>query len=302
MKKHKNIFLYVLLIVLGFNAIYSYMKISDLEGYIQNTRNYLENSDNALRNNINRIYNNVDEQMKKEASYLSHFEMQEGTIDTSTHTVKVDLEVIPKEVNSQTKLTLQYKDKKYPFTRDGDTFTISFPCDLFDSYDNREYAFVRIENNGQTKIEKLEDLDLYALYERYLPYMVLGNFTECEHSKDKTIVHLDASLHIPAESEGYDVRFKEFYLVTVINGKMSKEYMTTKIKDSESYHDGVVHFSKKVELNASSEDQISICFEAVDTLGYIHQFVMYENSEEFNAAGSGNEIILDQNGVKLIQR
>ena len=302
MKKHKNLVLYILLVVLGINAIYSHMKISDLESLLQNTRNYLENSDNALRNNINNIYDNVNEQMKKEASYLSHVEMKEGTIDTSTHTVKVDLKVIPKELNSQTKLTLQYKNQTYLFERNGDVYTTSFPCDLFDSYDNREYAYVKIENNGLTKIEKLEDLDLYALYARDLPYFVVSNFTECEYSKNKTIVHLDASIHMPGIFEGYDATFKEFYLVTVIDGKMSKEYMTTTFKEANTYNDGIVHFTKKVELDVSENDQVSIYIEAVDSLGYIHQHVMYENSDEFDASGDDYEFILDKNGELLMKR
>ena len=56
MKKHKNLWLYVVLVVLGINAIYSHMKIADLESYIENTRNYAENESISLRNNINNIY------------------------------------------------------------------------------------------------------------------------------------------------------------------------------------------------------------------------------------------------------
>ena len=98
MKKHKNLWLYVVLVVLGINAIYSHMKIADLESYIENTRNYAENESISLRNNISNIYQNVDAQLEKEASFLSHFEVKEGTIDTTKHTVMINLDVVPKEL------------------------------------------------------------------------------------------------------------------------------------------------------------------------------------------------------------
>ena len=302
MKKHKNLWLYVVLVVLGINAIYSHMKIADLESYIENTRNYAENESISLRNNINNIYQNVDAKLEKEASFLSHFEVEEGNIDTTKHTVMIDLDVVPKELNNHTKLTLQYKDNTYAFKREGDVFSVSFAADLFSSYEDKEYCFVKIENNNQTKIQKLEDMDLFNMYQRYLPYFSVANFSEKVKSTGNIVFNLDTSIHIPGFNEQYKNGYKEFYLVTVINGKMHKQHITTAIKGEPAYNDGVAHFTKKLELDATDNDDVKVYLEAVDELGYTHQRLVFSTDDDFSFKKNEDELILDKDGNALTKR
>lgn len=298
----KNIILYVIIAILGIYSIYSYIKISDLELSVLNNLSYYENESIALRNNISQIYNNVKEQLEKEASFLSHFEVIEGDVDTVNHKVKIELEVIPKELTSQTSLTLQYKGENYPFKRDDHTFKVSFYADLFDSYENREYGFVKIENGELLKIEKLEDMDLCEIYQRYIPYLIVSNFSKAEKSKNKVNIQLDATLHTPHKSEPYQIGYDEFYLVSIINNKMHKQNITTTIKSDSGYEDGHSHFNKELELNASFDDDIAVYIEAVDQFGYIHQHLIYANDEKFEAAGEGSEMIYDNAGNLLASR
>lgn len=302
MHKYKNLLLYMLLIVLIINAVYSHIKIADLEDFIENTRTYTENQSVSLRNEINNIYQNVDAQLEKEASLLSHFEIKERDIDTAKHTLMIDLNVIPKELNELTKLTLQYKDETYTFKRNGDVFSVSFAADLFSSYEDKEYCFVKIENNDQTKIQKLEDIDLSNIYQRYLPNFTVFNFSEKEKTKENVVVNLELAIHTPPVDDASVLGYKKYELVTEINGKIKTQNITEMIKKQETYHDGIIHISNKLKLNATDKDEVNVYIEAIDTLGYSHSCLIYSTNDDFDAKEENEGIIKDKEGTILAKQ
>ena len=63
-----------------------------------------------------------------------------------------------------------------------------------------------------------------------------------------------------------------------------------------AYNDGVAHFVKKLELDATDNDDVKVYLEAVDDLGYAHQRLVFSTDEDFTFQKDNNELIIDKDG------
>lgn len=290
----------------GFIAVFimliiSLAKINDLSNEISNLQGVIsgyQNQVNNLRSDINSIYDNVDEKLKKEASLLSSVDYSLGELNTETHMIPVTLNVVPKNITDDMKLSVRIGSETVALERKENEFSATFPVNMFIAYD--DYPILNIVSGEITRTEKLEDVYLSELHAQYLPN-IYAHLESSESLKNGKLT-IDGVLMFDEKpvSIDSDITATQIELVTVKNNQeINCKDITEKVKSS--YH----HVPVNVTYDAKYGDEVSIYVIAKDSLGYTHKVRAYcwyqvdEDSDSQIVDVGGSATIYDKNGNLL---
>ncbi len=160
---------FICIIVLGVFLFGSLWKIFDLSEYISDMEQNHAYQMEKFRSQINSIYYNVDEQMKKEASLLSHINCEYGDLNPENNTVKMIFTAIPKTVTDETTLSIKIGKDEIEMQKSGNKFTGEYDAYAFRTDEDKELIpILTIKNGDKSENEYLEDIDTKYLYQRYL--------------------------------------------------------------------------------------------------------------------------------------
>lgn len=289
------------IIVMAGLLLFCMARINDMSDEIATLQNALSNCEHRISNmdsNISSIYNNVDEMLKKEASLLSNVDYTLGELNTENHTVPVTVKLTPKSLTDDTQMTMSVDGQTISFERNGNEFTATFSVGMFLAFN--DYPMLNIVDDGATKTELLESVELTTLYTRYLPnvYAYVTPFDEFKNGK----LEIDGTLQFDAKPTTADgaVSITKVELVTVKN---KQEVARTDITDTvKADHN---HVPVQATYDAQYGDEFCIYIVAEDSLGYTHKVPAYywhevdeHTSEAVTPVDDGTEIY-DKNGKLL---
>ena len=291
----------VAIIVLACLMVFCLVKISDLSNEISNLHTTISNYQNqvwSLNNEIQSIYDNVEELLKKEASLLSDVDYSLGELNTNDHTIPVTIKVTPKALTDDMHLSVNIGGASVPLERNGNEFSATMPVNMFVSYDS--YPMLSITSNGTTKTEKLEDVNVSALYTRYLPnvyaFLEVGDQFKNGQLILNGVLNFDEK---PSVSDS-DVSVVKLVLVTEKNGaEISRTDFSDKVQAGFSGN------SFNASYDAAYGDTIRIYILAEDSLGYTHKRVCYTwyqpdaNTQAESVFADGPAEVYDKNGKLL---
>ena len=275
-------------------------RLSNEMSDLKSTLSEYQNQVSALRNEISSIYANVDKKLKKEASLLSSVDYSLGELNTETHTIPVTLTAVPKILTEDIQLSVEIGGQTVALKRNGNEFSETVMVNMF--IESEEYPMLSIVSKEGTKTEKLEDVDVSRLFERYLPY-VYANLESSENLTNGKLT-IDGNLMfdekpVAADSE---VTITKIELNTVKNEQLIDRKDITDNVTSQSHHIPV-----NVSYDAEYGDKLCIYVLAEDSLGYIHKTLAYfwndvdEHTQSTITAVYGSVQIYDKNGNLLIE-
>lgn len=264
-KKSSKVQKIVFCIVVGL-LIFNLIEIANLNSRIErlSTENSRLSSDiNMLNSSINSIYSNVDEQLKKQASIISSVDYSIGKPGENMKIVPVSLEVVPKLLTDDMKVSVTIDNTTVDLERKGNKFAGSTDVDLFIKYD--VHPLLTVETAEGTKTEYLEDVDISYQFSNYLPALDADMNSNSRTSNG--IMNIDSYLTIYAKNRS-DVTFTSFEIVEVLNGE---EISRKDITDEVMQADGIFEYDYSRSLEISGEYDFRVYVVAEDSLGYIHK-------------------------------
>lgn len=265
---------------------------------LQNSVSLLQNKITNIDYNISSLYTNIDEHLKKEASLLSDVDYSLGELNINDHTIPVTIKVTPKALTDDMQLSVNIGGTSVPLERNGNEFSATVPVNMFVSYDS--YPMLSITSNGTTKTEKLEDVDVSALYTRYLPN-VYGYLEVGDRFKNGKLV-LEGVLNFDEKPSALDsdVSVVKLVLVTEKNGvEIARTDFSDKVQSEFTGN------SFSASYDAAYGDTIRIYILAEDSLGYTHKTVCYTwyqpdaNTQMESVFADGPAEIYDRSGNLL---
>ena len=265
---------------------------------LQSSVSLLQHKITNIDNNISSLYTNIDEHLKKEASLLSDVDYSLGELNTNDHTIPVTIKVTPKALTDDMHLSVNIGGASVPLERNGNEFSATMPVNMFVSYDS--YPMLSITSNGTTKTEKLEDVNVSALYTRYLPnvyaFLEVGDQFKNGQLILNGVLNFDEK---PSVSDS-DVSVVKLVLVTEKNGaEISHTDFSDKVQA------GFTGNSFNASYDAAYGDTIRIYILAEDSLGYTHKRVCYTwyqpdaNTQAESVFADGPAEVYDKNGKLL---
>ena len=248
--------------------VFSLVQNAALNDKIENlssANSRLNSEINLIRNDINSIYSNVDKQLKEQASLISGFDYSIGNPDKDMKTVPLILEVVPKMITDEIKLSVAVADVTSQLTRKGSAFSGKINVGLFEAYE--QYPLLTIESTDGIKTEYLEDINISYLFTDYLPSLDAHMNMDWTRTSNGTL-RVSSILSIQSFVKSSDVNFTSFSFVEELNGKeIGREDITSDVlKAGNEYSKD---YNKSFEV--TDEFELRIYIEAVDSLGYIHK-------------------------------
>ena len=265
MEENKNKFdlrITIIVIVLGM-LIFCICKICSMSEDIAELKNSVANYQgqiNRLNHNIDSIYDNVDNLLKKQASLVSSVDYTLGELDTEALTAPLTLNIVPKTLTADTRLSVRIGDTSTDLTRDGNVFTAIIPVGLF--LGDEQYPILSIICGDEIKTEKLDCVFISNFHYDYLPsvYAHISPFYDYSQGKLK----IESELYISVNSEG-PTKLTKMELITELNGKeIERQDITSYLR--EDYH---IAYNKTYSANEG--DELVIYVLAEDSLGFIHK-------------------------------
>ena len=292
----------VAIILLACLMVFCLAKISNLSNEISNLHTTISNYQNqvwSLNNEIQSIYDNVEELLKKEASLLSDVDYSLGELNTNDHTIPVTIKVTPKALTDDMQLSVNIGGASVPLERNGNEFSATMPVNMFVSYDS--YPMLSITSNGTTKTEKLEDVNVSALYTRYLPNVYAFLEVGDQFKNGQLILNGVLNFYEKPSASDSNITITKIELITVKNEQeIDRKDITSNITN-QSYHVPV-----NLSYDVKYGDKFCIYVLAKDSLGYTHKSLAFfwndldENTHHAITAIDGSVQIYDKNGNLLI--
>ena len=279
-------------------------KIHDQSEQINSLHNSVSLLQNKITNidyNISSLYTNIDEHLKKEASLLSDVDYSLGELNINDHTIPVTIKVTPKTLTDDMQLSVNIGETSVPLERNGNEFSATLPVNMFVSYN--AYPMLSITSNGTTKTEKLDDVEVSALYTRYLPN-VYGSLEVSDQFKNGKL-SLQGMLNFGEKPSALDsdVSVVKLVLVTEKNGvEIARTDFSDKVQS------GFTGNSFSASYDAEYGDTIRVYILAEDSLGYTHKTVCYTwyqpdaNTQMESVFADGPAEIYDKNGNLLNEK
>lgn len=174
----------ILIILLIFTQVISYLKISNLERRVEQTDRNISNLQDNVNNNINSIYSNVDKKLEELASNIKDIEITIGTFNEEDLTVPITYTIIPKEVSNNTALSLDFAGEMLEMDRNGTSFSLTRDTDIFSQ---EVFPTIIITDDDITKVEQNDLLNLHSVKNEIFPY---------------------SSIRLPGSSSGNRKRYK----------------------------------------------------------------------------------------------
>ncbi len=255
----------IAIIILAVCLIFVFVKIGQLTEYITYVESQLSQlADNTyqLEGQIGSIYTNVDEKMKEQASLLSSVDYSYGKFDVNTNSASVEMEIVPKSITEDMKVSVFVGEQEIEFVREKKQFVATFMVNAFEWFEKD--PILCIKNAEETKTEILEEVDVSLLYQNYLPEVRIStDIMDSEYSKGTLAVQGDVQIEAQPSDEASITKCE---LVVEVNGKEVKR------KDITSeFEDGIYEGTIKENYSMKNGDELSICVIAEDSLGYIHR-------------------------------
>ena len=284
---------------LAIAVVVLFTRVSTLTNQLSHLQNNYEVAFSRLENDIQNIYANVDEQLKAEASLLTHVEFSLGELNTDTHQLELHLTVTPKALTEDMELSVQVDGKTAPLTRSGASFSGIIPVELF--ADSSSYPLLSIASDGVTRTQELTEVYIGYLGYNYLPTLMASYSGKTTHT-DLGGLALNGELSVDSSIQTKDgsVAFGELTLLAELNGKeIYRQSLGSPLTEEEG------HFIMPLQnsFTAFKGDSLVLYVLGEDSLGYIHEvpFYSWEESEEGypTTAIETNERIYDKNGVLL---
>lgn len=284
--------------------IFSLLQIANLNDKIDNLSNAnsrLNSEITHLRNNINSIYSNVDKQLKKEASLISGVEYSIGKPKNDMKTAPLSLEVIPKLITDDMKLSVTIDGVTVPLERNGNIFAGSIDIGLFVDYG--EYPLLTIKSSEGTKTEYLEDVDIANQFSNYLPDLDADMNTSSRISNG--IMDINSTLSILVHNKKSEVTFTSITVIEKLNGEeISRKDITDDVLQAVDPDGYYCDYSKSFEISREYDFRVYVMAE--DSLGYTHEVIagcwMDDRMEAMAEVAIDNEVIYDKDGNLLWQK
>lgn len=263
-------------VVIGVIVMYSSLssKLTNLENTLMNTRNNLSQEIDILNYEIEEL----QEQLKKEASFISEFSYTFGEIDTNEHQVEVLFCIVPKSYSAETELFINIWGKEVALTKNEDgIFSGSETFPVFEEMS--EGGVLRIAENGVTKTELLEEVPTGLLCYLCMP-MLFDAGSYFHYEKGKGTVSVVGSVHVLTSTEK-DVSMFENLKFYVIRG--------TAVIDEIVVRDGMVSLEKEYAIE--SGERLHFMIKGVDEYGYTHEMFVTEWCTEEESASDWYEYV-----------
>ncbi len=305
LKAHAQIFVIVVLSIFAIYALIMFGRFSDQITEMQLRYDRLLAKMEEQNQAIQEIHENVDRQLRQQASLFSHIDYEYIGFSSETGTATMRLEVIPKNLSEDTKISVMLGNQSAEFVKtENNVYSAEIPAYIF-SRNNAPLIF--LEANGEQKTERLEDVDTDDLFVDYLPslYADVEGVANYNHSGSK--LKMDASLTVKYTLANlYGAHFVDMSIVVKTNTKeIAREDITNNLKGAskDTITSGVYTAPFNDTYTVILGEDFYVYLVATDSLGYTHEYLAYHwlrstdhVTPEFINSG---ETILDADGNVL---
>lgn len=298
-KKIKDRDLYIIILAMVVMLGFCFVKINSLSDEIDDLKRDYVMEDDILQDQINSIYRNVDEQMKKQASLITESSYMLGELDTETQKVPVTIQIMPKEIHEDMQVKVELDGEQAEFVKNGSIYEATVPVGLF--LIEEPYPMVSITTDGVTKTEKLEEIWIGQLWEKWFPSLRAEDTTGRSSFKDgKLVFDTQTLIEWNYPNNVSQIVFENFAIVTEINGKEVKRVdVTDKVKNADGFAEGIVALEFTDIYEVVEGDTVSVFVVAEDSFGYIHKTLAHFWKKSGGATAEtvyGGESIYDKEG------
>jgi len=237
------------------------MKINDMQNQIANARNEMYNISNNTSNEVSAIYSNVDNMLKQEMSLIEQASTEIGKVNVETHTVNITFSLVPKEVNEDSVVSLDFDGEICPMNRNGTMFTATVTRDFFSS----ATPLIVIDENGITKTTQDGRIGVMSIKDSVLP--VLTPILSGSSGYGGGMYRFNGNLYVDAKAITTDITFTDIRLVTKVDGNM----ITEDILSSET---SMTDWPVDKKIPVGNGQVLVMTVVATNSLGYEHHYTV----------------------------
>lgn len=321
MKKKEILFYQVVIIALVIAVFTLFARLENMRNEIRSNENNRVNDIARLETQISSIYRNVDEQTKKAASLFETVSSEFGKVNADSQTAEMHISVMPKSQSRNTRLsvTLCGKTAEMKENENG-MFVATVPANIFET--ENTVPLITISENGETKKEYLEEINIDGIWLKFLPEIKDGDIAAhyATFADGKLTVDGNFFIGYYLDEKNEKDEFVNYELITELGGKeISRKNITNELKkqfeefqaiSNLAYGQIDIPFKETYEL--MGEDNLAIYIVAEDAFGFLHKKLAYswEHPEDSNRTPEPSrpvevvtpygEIIMDKQGNVLV--
>ncbi|MDO5725506.1 MAG: hypothetical protein Q4P29_04280 [Tissierellia bacterium] len=251
----------------------------------------MEDSISSQISDISRSNSFIMDELKKSNSIIKDAKITYKKFNKENQSLDFDIEVVPKKIDEDTKVYIDFGDEIINLEKDNNSFLYSGEIDITKNLEGK----IIVEESGKKFIEPYKKISKNALYKEILPEIVIskGEYSSSYVEKESLYKYnYDYEFEKIVSKNG--IGFKSFNYVFEIDGREIKKEPLDNSSDNV-----VLKLKDTIDLNL--DEKIVFYIEAKDELDFIHKFYIdsFISGSDSHPEPFPRDVIIAPNGEVL---